>query len=208
MFKYIINGEEVTFNDIISRDAALAEASEKGYTVQAVEISSAPESAFSQVISGEVPEVEEDFTQDPVESADAVSETVAQNDTVLPLGNGSLGFQPIPLGDGTMPDVSGSVPFSIDGKEVTEEEYKEYEKTFAPEPKFITDPIQIGNIQGEIDQIETSLQGFGFSQSDQGKEALKRQQYLQNQLDSIVKMHCTGAAEILNTNLKELGLTI
>ena len=38
MFKYIINGEEVTFNDIISRDAALAEASEKGYTVQAVEI--------------------------------------------------------------------------------------------------------------------------------------------------------------------------
>ena len=128
MFKYIINGEEVTFNDIISRDAALAEASEKGHSVQAVEISSAPESAFSQVISGKVPEVKEDFTQDPVESADAVSETVAQGNTVLPLEDGSSDFQPIPLGDGTMPDVSGSVPFSIGGREATEEEYRAYEK--------------------------------------------------------------------------------
>jgi hypothetical protein len=93
MFKYIINGEEVTFNDIISRDAALAEASEKGHSVQAVEISSAPESAFSQVVSGEAPEVEEDFTQDPAKSADAVSETVAPDDTELPSASTSSDLQ-------------------------------------------------------------------------------------------------------------------
>ena len=57
-----------------------------------------------------------------------MSETVAQDDTVLPLEDGSSDFQPIPLGDGTMPDVSGSVPFSIGGREATEEEYKAYEK--------------------------------------------------------------------------------
>ena len=215
MWKYLINGQEVSFSSDqeSERLSAIATAESKNYSIELIskpteeEVSKAPESAFSQVISGKVPEVKEDFTQDPVERADAVSETVAQNDTVLPLGNGSLGFQPIPLGDGTMPDVSGSVPFLIDGKEVTEEEYKEYEKTFAPEPKFITDPIQIGNIQSEIDQIGTSLQGFGFSQSDQGKEALKRQQYLQNQLDETVSDRMFSIYEMPAEN-QEQALTV
>lgn len=32
--------------------------------------------------------------------------------------------------------------------------------------------------------------------------------FLQGKLNNIIKMHCTGNAVILNTNLKELGLTI
>ena len=117
MFRLIINGETITFESEAAMMQAAKEAQDKGLTV---------EDARQEV--EEQPEVEEDFTQDPVESADAVSETVAQDDTVLPLEDGSSDFQPIPLGDGTMPDVSGSVPFSIGGREATEEEYKAYEK--------------------------------------------------------------------------------
>ena len=136
MWKYLINGQEVSFSSDqeSERLSAIATAESKNYSIELIskpteeEVSKAPESAFSQVISGEVPEVEEDFTQDPVESADAVSETVAQEDTVLPLEDGSSDFQPIPLGDGAIPDVGGSVPFSIGGREATEEEYRAYEK--------------------------------------------------------------------------------
>ena len=77
MFKYLIDGKEVTFNSEEERLAGIAEAEANNYFIELLEepdfeVSEAPESAFSQVISGEVPEVEEDFTQDPVESADAV----------------------------------------------------------------------------------------------------------------------------------------
>jgi hypothetical protein len=122
MFKYIINGEEVTFNDIISRDAALAEASEKGHSVQAVEISSAPESAFSQVVSGEAPEVEEDFTQDPAKSADAVSETVAPDDTELPSASTSSDLQKT--------DKPLDLVLSAEEMEANEDYWKEQEESF------------------------------------------------------------------------------
>ena len=98
MWKYLINGQEVSFNSDqdSERLSAIAAAESKNHSIELIsrpkkeEVSEAPESAFSQVISGEVPEVEEDFTQDPVESADAVSETAAQDDTVLPSEGTSL----------------------------------------------------------------------------------------------------------------------
>jgi hypothetical protein len=114
MFKYIINGEEVTFNDIISRDAALAEASEKGYSVEAVEFSSAPEEKDPILASIEANTPKEDFTQGPVESADAASETVAQDDTELLLDDGST---ELPSGEA----------YSIDGKPVTKKEFEAYD---------------------------------------------------------------------------------
>jgi len=123
MFKYLINDQEVTFNSEEERLKGIAEAEANDYSIELLEepefeTSDAPESAFSQVISGKVPEAEEDFIQDPAKSADAVSETVAQDDTVLPQAGTSL-------------DLPSSEDIIIDGEKVTEQEFKEYEKTIA-----------------------------------------------------------------------------
>ena len=92
MFKYLINDQEVTFNSEEERLKGIAEAEANNYSIELLEepefeASDAPESAFSQIMQGESPE---DFITDPVESADAVSETVAQKDTVLPSEDTSL----------------------------------------------------------------------------------------------------------------------
>jgi len=122
-YVYIIGEETVEFDTEQEMLEQVALAEEKGLYVEPVsdpedgdtaEVSKAPESAFSQVISGEVPEVEEDFTQDPVESADAVSKTVAQEDTELLLDDGST---ELPSGE----------DYSIDGKPVTKKEYEIYD---------------------------------------------------------------------------------
>ena len=123
MFKYLINDQEVTFNSEEERLKGIAEAEANDYSIELLEepefeTNNAPESAFSQVISGKVPEAEEDFIQDPAKSADAVSETVAQDDTALPQAGTSL-------------DLPSSEDFIIDGEKVTEQEFKEYEKTIA-----------------------------------------------------------------------------
>lgn len=84
MFRYEINGQTVVFKNEIERDAGLAEADKMGYFVQVLESDeTSSESAFSKLLKNEVP-TEEDFTTDPAKSADAVSETVAQDDTELP----------------------------------------------------------------------------------------------------------------------------
>ena len=57
MFRYQINGETVVFKNEIERDAGLAKADEMGYFVQMMAPEeAAPESAFSEVIQGNVPE--------------------------------------------------------------------------------------------------------------------------------------------------------
>ena len=83
MFRYQINGETVVFKNEIERDAGLAKADEMGYFVQMMAPEeAAPESAFSEVIQGNVPEeLQEDFTTDPAKSADAVSENAAPDNT-------------------------------------------------------------------------------------------------------------------------------
>ncbi|GAF88063.1 unnamed protein product, partial [marine sediment metagenome] len=123
MFRLIINGETITFESEAEMMQAAREAQDKGLSIedareeieeQPEDISKAPESAFSQVMSGKVPEVEEDFIQDPAKSADAVSETVAQEDTELLLDDGST---ELPSGE----------DYSIDGKPVTKKEYEIYD---------------------------------------------------------------------------------
>ena len=119
MFRYLINDEEFTFSSVEERDAALIEAANKNYSVQRIaikkpdskETSKAPESTFSQIMQGELPE---DFITDPAESADAVSETAAQEDTELLLDDGST---ELPSGE----------DYSIDGKPVTKKEYETYD---------------------------------------------------------------------------------
>ena len=122
MFRYLINEEEVTFNSVEERDAGLKDAAAKNYTIERLaikntdseDVSKAPESAFSKVIKGETPEIKEDFTTDPAKSADAASETVAQDDTELLLDDGST---ELPSGE----------DYSIDGKPVTKKEYEIYD---------------------------------------------------------------------------------
>lgn len=122
MFRYLINEEEVTFNSVEERDAGLKDAAAKNYSIERLaikkpdseDVSKAPESAFSKVVKGEAPEIKEDFTTDPAESADVVSETAAQEDTELLLDDGST---ELPSGE----------DYSIDGKPVTKKEYEAYD---------------------------------------------------------------------------------
>ena len=116
MFKYLINDQEVTFNSEEERLKGIAEAEANDYSIELLEepefeTSDAPDSAFSQIMQGESPE---DFTTDPAKSADAVSETVAQDDTALPQA-------------GTSSDLPPSEDFTIDGKPVTKKEYETYD---------------------------------------------------------------------------------
>ena len=115
MFKYLINDQEVTFNSEEERLKGIAEAEANGYSIELLEepefeTSDAPESAFSQIMQGESPE---DFITDPAESADAVSETVAQ-----------VGMESPPE------DTSSDLPeetYSIEGIDVTKQEYEDYQ---------------------------------------------------------------------------------
>ena len=116
MFKYLINDQEVTFNSEEERLKGIAEAEANGYSIELLEepefeTSDAPKSAFSQIMQGESPE---DFITDPAESADAVSETVAQEDTELLLDDGST---ELPSGEN----------YNIDGKPVTKKEFETYD---------------------------------------------------------------------------------
>jgi len=116
MFKYLINDQEVTFNSEEERLKGIAEAEANDYSIELLEepefeTSDAPDSAFSQIMQGESPE---DFITDPAESADAVSETVAQEDTELLLDDGST---ELPSGEN----------YNIDGKPVTKKEFETYD---------------------------------------------------------------------------------
>ena len=130
MWKYLINGQEVSFNSDqdSERLSVIAAAESKNHSIELIsrpkkeEVSEAPESAFSQVISGEVPEVEEDFIQDPAESADAVSETVAQKDTELPSVSTSSDLQKT--------DEPLDLVLSAEEMEANEDYWKEQEKSF------------------------------------------------------------------------------
>ena len=159
MFRYLINDEEFTFSSVEERDAALIEAANKNYSVQRIavkkpdskETSKAPESAFSQIMQGESPE---DFITDPAESADAVSETAAQEDTELQQA-------------GTFLDLPEEQIAIIEGIEVTKQEYDDYQTLVdSRKDDEITDllggtpvndkPVygRVLNENGEIDFIE------------------------------------------------------
>ena len=128
MFKYLINDQEVIFNSEEERLKGIAEAEANNYSIELLEepefeTSDAPDSAFSQIMQGESPE---DFTTDPAESADAVSETVAQKDTELLLDDGST---ELPSGEN----------YNIDGKPVTKKEFEAYDaEVKADEPLELT----------------------------------------------------------------------
>ena len=124
------------------------------------------------------------FQKDTAESADVVSEDVAQNDMDLLSANGSLELQ------------NQTESFSIDNKKVTKEEFDAYskaqkEKNLTGEedqtsPLYIEDVIERNNISEEIKSIDNSLQDFSFSATDKGIEAIERRNYLQTQLDLTV----------------------
>ena len=193
MFKYLINNKEVTFENRADLIKALEEAEMMGYSIEDItdkkEKPKKKEEEKDPILASiEANTPKEDFTQGPVERADAASETVAQDGMVSPPADGSLGFQPIPLGDGTMPDVGGSVPFSIDGKEVTEEEYKKYEESLTPVPEFnpyISDVVERSNLQQELEQTQQAIESTP-AMSEEYKGLSKRAAELQSMLDESV----------------------
>jgi len=168
MFTYIINEERVTFNSLEEAIPALEKAESLGYKIEEVTgekkkpKKKEEKDPILENIEANTPK--EDFIQGPVERADALAQTAAPDDPELLLATSS----------------------SVSREQDLPKPKPEPDPIFAPEPKFITDPIDIGNTQSEIDQIEISLQDFGFNQSEQGKEALKRQQFLQSKLDETV----------------------
>ena len=76
MFKYLINGKLFEFSTEVERDDILAQAKERGFSIELVE-----------------EEVAADFQTDSVEDVNAVSEIVTSGDTGLPLDDGSSAFQ-------------------------------------------------------------------------------------------------------------------
>ena len=76
MFKYLINGELFEFSTEVERDDILAQAKERGFSIELVE-----------------EEVATDFQTDSVEDVNAVSEIVTSEYTGLPLDDGSSAFQ-------------------------------------------------------------------------------------------------------------------
>eukprot|EP01047_Picozoa_sp_COSAG01_P061559 COSAG01_NODE_7709_length_3090_cov_4.986203_2_plen_812_part_01 len=193
MFTYLINEEEVTFANRADLIKALEQAEMMGYSIEDItdkkkkpKKKEKEKDPILESIEANTPK--EDFIQGPVERADAASETVAQDGMVLPSADGSSDFQPIPLGDGTMPDVSGSVPFSIDGKEVTEKEYKEYEESLTPVPEFnpyISDVVERSNLQQELEQTKQAIESTP-SMSEEYKGLSKKATELQTMLDESV----------------------
>lgn len=85
MYEYIINDQKVQFEKESDMMAAVQAARLKGYSIEVV---SEPESNVDVAEANEA--LQENFIQDPVESADAVSETVALEDTALPPEDTSL----------------------------------------------------------------------------------------------------------------------
>ena len=103
MYQIIIGGNTLTFKDAGKLQEAINQAELDGLSVEIpeggmevdsnqvtqAESNQAPDSAFGQIMGGVSPE---NFTQDPVESADAVSETIAQEDMALDSEDTSLEF--------------------------------------------------------------------------------------------------------------------
>ena len=119
MFTYIINEQKVTFATIEEAMPALEEAEKMGWTVVEVAFGEKEkpkkkekeEDPILKSIEANTPK--ENFTQDPVKSADAASETAAQVGMELP-----------------PEDTSSDLPeetYDIEGIEVTKQEYNDYQ---------------------------------------------------------------------------------
>ena len=125
MFKYLINGELVTFSSQEERESGLNDATANGYSIERVgldyegkkEEPKKKEEKDPILASIEANAPKEDFTQDPVKSADAASETVAQVGMELP-----------------PEDTSSDLPeetYSIEGIDLTKQEYDDYQALVA-----------------------------------------------------------------------------
>ena len=87
MFRYRINGKEVTFDSISARQKGLAEAEANNFTIERLEIDT------KDVGPKEAPEAG-DF-QSPPQSANAEDAKEAQQDTELPQEDGFFGISRI-----------------------------------------------------------------------------------------------------------------
>ncbi len=181
MFRYRINGKEVTFDSISARQKGLAEAEANNFTIERLEIDT------KDVGPKEAPEAG-DF-QSPPQSANAEDAKEAQQDTELPQEDGSSEFQGFPPVDNQEIDLGGEVPFTFNGKEVTEEEYKALNEAVPEEEKdagttfnpWVSDPIERNGIEEELREVQNTLSNT-FSASPDYKELAKREAQLQARL--------------------------
>ena len=181
MFRYRINGKEVTFDSISARQKGLAEAEANNFTIERLEIET------KDVGPKEAPEAG-DF-QSPPQSANAEDAKEAQQDTELPQEDGSSEFQGFPPVDDQEIDLGGEVPFTFNGKEVTEEEYKALNEAVPEEEKdagttfnpWVSDPIERNGIEEELKEVQNTLSNT-FSASPDYKELAKREAQLQARL--------------------------
>ena len=122
MWEYLINEKSVTFKNEAERAKGISEAEALGYSIELV---SEPEEKQEEkqeeqdpiLASIEANTPKENFTQDPVKSADAASETAAQVGMELP-----------------PEDTSSDLPeetYSIEGIDLTKQEYDDYQTLVA-----------------------------------------------------------------------------
>ena len=163
MFKYLINGELVTFNSPEERESGLNEAATNNYSIERVSLDYEKEKPKKKeeekdpiLASIEANNPKEDFTQDPAKSADAVSETVAQVGMELPPEDGSLDLQ------------EKEEYNNIEGIEVTSQEYDDYQSLITSRENSKKDEEIIDLLGGEIvEQNNTPV--FGDVQNKEGK---------------------------------------
>ena len=161
MYKYRINGKDVQFEKESDMMAAVEAARKKGYSVEVI---SEPESSdnfmtektpeeqlratqleASGGVAGTNESLQENFIQDPVESADVVSETVALKDTELPQADTSLD-----LLLSNIPKVEEPPVLEEKEKEIPKFELEKKEDIIIDGPLGLIDPPKVGSSSGKF----------------------------------------------------------
>ena len=170
MYEYLINEKTVIFKNEPDMLAGLKAAETAGYSIELVRDNSMSKKADDNFMTEKTPEeqlratqleasggvagtsevLQEDFIQDPAESADVVSETPAQQDTELSSEEDSLESL---LSD--IPEVKEAPVLDVPGlkdKEIPKFEIEEKFDIPIEGPLGLIDPPKIGSSSGKFEK--------------------------------------------------------
>jgi hypothetical protein len=167
MYEYLINDETVIFKSEKDMLAGLKAAETAGYSIELVRDDSMSKKADDNFMTEKTPEEQlratqldasggvagtseasqEDFIQDPAESADVVSETVALEDTGLPQADTSLDSLL-----SNIPKVEEPPVLEEKEKEIPKFELEKKEDIIIEGPLGLIDPPKVGSFSGKFEK--------------------------------------------------------
>jgi len=161
MYKYRINGKDVQFEKESDMMAAVEAARKKGYSVEVISEPASSDNFMTEktpeeqlratqleasgLVAGPNESLQENFIQDPVESADVVSETVALKDTESPQVDTSLD-----LLLSNIPKVEEPPVLEEKEKEIPKFELEKKEDIVIDGPLGLIDPPKVGSSSGKF----------------------------------------------------------